>query len=96
MGVNSIRAIPIDTWTHVAFSYDGNYLKLYLNGVLDAVSKEVSGTINPAGTNLAIGNNLSKTRGFKGIIDEVRIYNRALNAAEIKRLYESELMLVRH
>jgi len=87
-GVTSSLSLGIDTWTHVAFLYDGDYMKLYLNGVLYATSAKVSGTINSAGTNLAIGNNLGKTRSFKGVIDEVRVYNRALSAAEIQEVFE--------
>lgn len=92
----SSSLVDLDVFCHVVGVYDGTKIYVYVNGVL-ANSKTTVITIgsNTYDTHLGdiSGYNWSF---FHGVIDEVRIYNRALSAAEIKRLYESELMLVRH
>jgi hypothetical protein len=73
------------TWHHVAGTYDGLTIRLYIDGV-ERVSNSASGPLQTSSTSLYIGNKpLSSYPGdcFKGIIDEVRIYNRALSDQEI-------------
>lgn len=87
--------IPLSVWTHVSFTYDRVNLKCYVNGVLDN-STPGTGAI---GVNIA--NYVAVGRRMDGYfanmdINEVRIYSRALTAAEIKRLFESEILLARH
>jgi hypothetical protein len=85
-GARGTTAIPLNTWTHLATTYDGTNLRVYVNGVL-AGTTAGSGSINVANGALRIGGNNSAPLGqgefYKGLIDEVRIYNRALTAAEI-------------
>jgi len=85
-GVRGPSAIPLNTWTHLATTYDGANMRFYVNGVL-AGTTAGTGTINAANGALRIGGNNSAPLGlgefFKGLIDEVRVYNRALSAAEI-------------
>ncbi|MBN2228331.1 MAG: ThuA domain-containing protein [Candidatus Thorarchaeota archaeon] len=72
-------------WHHVAGTYDGSTISLYVDGV-ERVSNSASGSLQTSSTSLYIGNKpLSSYPGdrFKGIIDEVRIYNRALSNQEI-------------
>ncbi|WCB95824.1 virion structural protein [Baekduia alba] len=74
--------MALNTWTHLAVTYDGSTLRLYVNGTL-ASSKAVTGAM-PAGTQpLRIGGNAIWGEYFGGLIDEVRIYNRALSSVEI-------------
>lgn len=80
--VASPQSIPLNTWTHLAFTYDGHIIKLYANGAL-IVSKPETGVIQPNANPLRIGGNYPYGQFFQGLIDEVRIYNRALTAAEI-------------
>jgi hypothetical protein len=79
-------AVPIGVWTHLAVTYDGTTLRLYVNGVLRN-SVSAPGGINASTAPLRIGGNtvfsVPGTEYFAGLIDEVRIYNRALSAAEI-------------
>jgi beta-lactam-binding protein with PASTA domain len=75
-------ALPLNTWTHLATTYDGANQRFYVNGVLVA-TKPQTGTIAAANQPLRIGGNNSSGEFFKGFIDEVRVYNRALAAAEI-------------
>ena len=87
-----------DQWIHVAGTYDtiSGDSKIYFNGILsDSVhfGKIIS---NSSNSDLYIGGTdpttyRSDETFFKGKIDEVRIYNRALQATEISRLYREEL-----
>jgi hypothetical protein len=67
---------------HLAATYDGTTQRLYVNGV-QVSSRAQTGAILVTGSPLRIGGN-SFAEYFRGIIDEVRIYNRALSAAEIQ------------
>ncbi len=70
------------TWTHLAGTYDGAHLRLYVNGV--QVSSMAATSTIPVGANpLSIGGT-SWGEYFDGLIDEVRVYNRALSQTEIQ------------
>ena len=78
--VASPTAISANVWTHEAVTFDGANLRLYLNGVLvatKAVALPASGVRGP----LEIG--CSSGGHFRGSIDEVHIYGRALQAAQV-------------
>jgi glucose/arabinose dehydrogenase/chitodextrinase len=85
-GVNWVggpTASPVSAWTHVALTYDGAMLRLYVNGV-QAAALAQTGSIETPSTPLRIGGNVPYGEYFQGLIDEVRVYNRALSAAEIQ------------
>ncbi|HPS55024.1 MAG TPA: hypothetical protein PLP05_05455, partial [Sedimentisphaerales bacterium] len=78
------------TWHHIASVYDGSYVKLYIDGQLDAQSS-ASGLIATNNWDVAIGQNLEvlaggSNRALKGLVDDVRIYGRALSQAELKEI----------
>jgi hypothetical protein len=79
-------------WVHLVGTY-GNTLgaKLYINGILEAANTNVSGLININGNDpVTIGARIDHgvlSRQWQGQIDEVRLYNRALGAAEVAELY---------
>ncbi len=75
-------ALPTNAWTHLASTYDGTRLRLFVNGV--ETSTAVSGSIEQSARPLRIGGNALWGEYFSGLIDEVRVYNRALSAAEIQ------------
>jgi hypothetical protein len=79
-------ALPVGVWSHIAVTYDGASIRLYVNGVLRSTAA-AAGTIAASTAPLHIGgNNVFTTPGtefFAGLIDEVRVYNRALSAGEI-------------
>jgi len=77
-------AVPLNTWTHLAFTFDGSTLRLYVNGSLVRTSGINSGSIVTSAGALRIGGNAVFGEYFKGLIDEVRVYNRALTAADIQ------------
>jgi Protein of unknown function (DUF4038)/Concanavalin A-like lectin/glucanases superfamily/Putative collagen-binding domain of a collagenase len=73
---------PTGSWTHLAVTYDQSTLRLYKNGVAAgtlASTDSITTSTNP----LSIGGNNVWGEWFNGAIDEVRIYDRALSAAEI-------------
>ena len=76
-------SLPLSTWTHLAATYDGTTLRLYVNGV-QAGSRAVSGAVLTSTGVLRIGGNSIWGEYFQGRIDEVRIYNRALSVIEIQ------------
>lgn len=98
-GTSDLRGSSLsgNTWYHIAQTYDGSTLKLYVNGV-QVNSSSNSGTVRYDDSNVTIGaddNNGNSTAGmtffFNGSIDEVMIFNRALSSAEILFLYETSL-----
>jgi hypothetical protein len=83
-------------WAHIVGTYDGNYIKLYVNGSLLA-SNTLSSSIKYGTANsFRIGSNETPPgadRKLKGCIDDVRIYNRSLSDVEILSLfYENPLL----
>lgn len=82
-------ALPSDEWNHVAGTYDGSKIILYLNGKeVDKLGGLGGGTFGP-GTETEIGG--ATDGNFEGIIDEVRIYGRPLTAFEIQKKYLQDL-----
>lgn len=82
-------------WTHVASTYDGTALRLYVNGVLDQ-TLAVSGTTCANTEALIIGAKVKPGAGiseayFDGRIDDLRVYRRALSAGEILRIKAAAL-----
>jgi len=82
--------LPLYAWTYLAMTYDGADVKLYVNGQFDS-SYAQSGSIETTSNWLAIGCKPTGPYGgtgtyayFNGMIDEVRIYNRALSQQEIQ------------
>lgn len=85
--------VPAGVWSHIAATWDGSsqaeQIHLYVNAVEASygVTQDGKGTRMPdAQIPLQIGNRADLTRGFEGAIDELRIYNRVLSAAEIAAL----------
>jgi hypothetical protein len=75
-----LTALPRGNFSHVAATYDGQMLRLLVNGVVDA-EIPVSGTLPPTARRMQIGRD-SHANFFRGAIDELRIYNIALSAAD--------------
>jgi glucose/arabinose dehydrogenase len=76
-------ALTVNVWTHVAGTYDGTTVRVFINGVQTA-SAAVSGPIATSTGVLRIGGNGLWGEFFQGRLDEIRIYNRALSQAEIQ------------
>ncbi|TSC55222.1 MAG: hypothetical protein LiPW30_688 [Parcubacteria group bacterium LiPW_30] len=88
----STSVVPLRTWQHwvVVFDRTNGKLNYYLNGQLDVQQSPTfpSGTINQI-DNLYMGREIggANARRLNANIDDVRVYNRALSATEIKQLY---------
>jgi hypothetical protein len=87
-GNYSFGALP--GWHYYVATYNGSIMKLYRDGIQDSVTYNQSGSINnSAGTTLYIGSEYDATVPQDGIMDVVRIYNRALTSTEILSNYNA-------
>ena len=88
------HVITTSTWAHVAVSYSSasqsNIPGIYINGVAQTITDVSTGPgglgethLDDSGTSLFVGNRADATRPFGGRIDDLRIYNRTLSAAEV-------------
>jgi len=82
-------------WHHIAGTYDGSQLNLYVDSILVGTEYYSGGFSTDNGRPLMIGQKnyrpgtpLNNVCAFEGIIDDVRIYNRALSESEIQELYQ--------
>jgi uncharacterized protein (TIGR02145 family) len=100
--INALNApisfIPVNQWNHVVITTSSAGTKIYLNGVMRASNLTYVNNTYVFGKDIAIGSavtvsgiapysNSSDANYFNGKLDEVRIYNRALNQSEITALY---------
>ena len=76
-------ALAANTWSYLAETYDGATLRLYVNGTQVASTAHI-GSIATSTNALQIGGDSLYGQYFAGMIDEVRVYNRALTAAQIQ------------
>jgi chitodextrinase len=75
--------LPVNTWSHLAATYNGTVLALYVNGA-QVATLLATGPITTSSGQLRIGSNSIWGEPFNGSIDEVRIYNQPLTAAQIR------------
>lgn len=78
-----------DTWTYIGYTWDGTTVRYYKNGVYLGFSL-LTGTLSCAGISLSFGDK-PYAGYFNGLIDEVKIWNYARSAEEIKQDYERGL-----
>jgi len=84
----STTTVTTGEWFHIVGVRGGGRVKLYVNGVEEADEPDITGDLSNV-RNLIFGANslLNVGTWFDGIIDEVRIYSRALSADEVKERY---------
>jgi subtilisin-like proprotein convertase family protein len=81
------QPIPLDTWVHLAGTYDGQTIRLYRDGQL-AASTPAPGAMQQCNGPTTLGSHTSQAMHFfPGLMDEVRILDHALSAPEIEALY---------
>ncbi len=85
--VESKTELPLDAWTFLTATSDGATLRLYLNGTLDAEQTQRA-VLALNGQPLLIGKGAGSKPSLKGRVGELRIYNRALAADEVRVLFE--------
>ncbi|HEY1047788.1 MAG TPA: LamG-like jellyroll fold domain-containing protein [Bacteroidia bacterium] len=89
--ITTAAIMSLNTWQHIAGTFDGNKMRVYLNGVaVDSLSFTGNITATPL-TNLIIGAHVGYSRYFQGQIDEVRIWNICKTEAEIYANKGSEM-----
>ena len=88
IGINSELIINENEWYFLVGVWDGNEMKIYLNGKLEN-SKAVSAVIGNFDSDLFIGTYGGETEryAFKGIIDDIAIFNKPLSSTEIEQIY---------
>ena len=81
--VYGTTVLPANTWSYLAETYDGSTVRLYVNGT-QVGSVAHTGAITTSTNQLQIGGDSLYGQYFAGMIDDVRIYNTALTAAQIQ------------
>ncbi|HEX2626054.1 MAG TPA: LamG domain-containing protein [Candidatus Limnocylindrales bacterium] len=87
--VTAPKMLPIGQWTHVAATYNGSTMRLYVNGA-SVAQAPMTGDLATNQQPFAIGRTSGGGVGanyWAGLIDELAVYNRALTAKEIKGIY---------
>ncbi|MFH1726042.1 MAG: LamG domain-containing protein [Elusimicrobiota bacterium] len=83
------ESLRTDVWQHVAATYDGGMLRLYIDGA-EVAAREAYGDPRPNEYPLSIGRWWSDDPNqFQGMIDEAAVYSRALAASEVLSHYEA-------
>jgi hypothetical protein len=76
-------ALTAHQWSHLAATYDGTQLVLFVNGA-QVSSLPQTGNIMTTGNPLQFGGDIANGQYFNGSIDEIRVYNRSLTASQIQ------------
>jgi Protein of unknown function (DUF4038)/Concanavalin A-like lectin/glucanases superfamily/Putative collagen-binding domain of a collagenase/Bacterial Ig domain len=79
---------PAGVWTHAAFTYDGNTVTGYVNGVATLSIADV-GSIQARGNSLRLGVDGAYQQFFNGSLDDLRIYGRALTQLDVQSLMQA-------
>lgn len=90
-GVFSKTSLSYDNWHHIVGTWRRNgEIRIYIDGKLDRIGKQTGRFINVRSTeSLKLGRQLKgRSRPYKGWMDEVRIYKRALYDKEVEVLYQ--------
>jgi hypothetical protein len=82
--------VPLNAWSHIVGTWDGTIMRSYINGS-QVGSMALSGTVTEINNDALIGAGVDVTEPqyFDGIIDELKVYSKALTAAEVQAEYAS-------
>jgi hypothetical protein len=79
--------LPLNTWYHVAATYDGSRMRLYLNGTEVGSMAKTGALSRGTGVPLHVGRNPEGSNYLRGAIDEVRVYRSGLSAYEVSKVF---------
>src|SRR3989344_7816657 len=81
-----------NTWHHIAYTFNGSTLVVYINGsqVASTVRASENGDLGITTQDLGIGSNSGGGSSFNGSIDEVMIFNATLNSTQIADIYNNQ------
>jgi hypothetical protein len=89
-GDGEMDDLPLNTWTHIAATFDGSTKRLYLNGEEVASGVATLGTPDTASVRIGTSGDCGDFgQEFRGLIDEVEIHDRALSLGEIQSIYNA-------
>jgi len=80
--ISTLADVLDGTFHHIAGTWDGTTMRLYVDGVLQSSTGLTTPAASAGGVN--IGSWLNSARGYKGVVDEVSIYDRELSLSEIQ------------
>ncbi len=88
-GNNCNATLPVGVWSHVVGTFDGTTMRLYINGEQVAEQASSFSTV-PSGNNFWVGRHQSgEGTYFDGKVAAVKVYSRALSAAEVENEYQN-------
>jgi hypothetical protein len=83
--IGNFGSTPLNTWSHVAVTFDGSAIRFYVNGLLVGTANR-AGALTDNANALYLGSYDGTYYKFTGKLDEARAYSRTLSAAEIANL----------
>ena len=86
---NSAGQLTLNTWNHVAFTYDGAVERLYINGILDSSNAAPTASLCQTAVPVNIGMVTAAFLPFNGMLDDIQIYNQALSTVSVASLFNS-------
>ena len=90
--IYSFGQIEENRWYHIVATYDGALKRIYINGILDANTMDTSGAISTNSRKVSIGAYDGSWKAhFKGKIDEVIIFDRALTTEEVRSIMQNTM-----
>ncbi|MEN6575854.1 MAG: LamG-like jellyroll fold domain-containing protein, partial [Phycisphaerales bacterium] len=84
-----MMVLPTETWTHVVLTWDRGTYVVYVNGASIATGAYTGLTALDPVANISDDSNPSESEAFDGILDEARIYDRAITAAEVMEIFRT-------
>jgi hypothetical protein len=85
LDVTSTSNVNTGSWVHFVATYDGSTMRLYVNGVLESSGSQSNG-VSHSTQDFFLGGDGGSTNYFNGLIDEVGVWDRALNIDEVRAL----------
>ena len=82
-----VGSFSLNQWYHVVGTYDGTTAQIYINGVSQLSSSTYTGALNPQANAFTLGKFSGGGYSFKGLLDEVRVYNKNLTISQIQENY---------